>query len=397
MKWCLSLFLALAVPLCAQAVTISTVPVGNPNNPFELQPQGIFGQVATSYRIGVTEVTNTQYAEFLNAVADTDTYGLYDSNMGFSTKGGILRTGSSGNYNYTVKSPVPGVGPGGTAYSYGDKPVVYVSWYDAVRFTNWLHNSQGNGSTETGAYTLLGGTATPSNADSITRSAGATWFLPTENEWYKAAYYDGTAGVYYDYPAGADALPNNNLPTSDNGNSANFLQEDPETDPDNTTGSLDYPFTAVGAYALSESPYGTRDQAGNVWEWNQTLLGSGLRGRRGGAWSSEQSTLNAAHQDSFAASFQTDSVGFRVATVATSSPLAGDFDNDGKVDASDYVVWRKTIGTPAGYTQWRTNFGRVASGSGSASSSSIPEPASGVLFLFGAIFALRRRRRNLAS
>ena len=75
----------------------------------------------------------------------------------------------------------------------GDKPVNFVSWYDAIRFANWLNNGQGDGDTETGAYTLLGGTPTPSNGSSITRNPGATWFLPSEDEWYKAAYYQPAA------------------------------------------------------------------------------------------------------------------------------------------------------------------------------------------------------------
>jgi hypothetical protein len=57
--------------------------------------------------------------------------------------------------------------------------------------------------------------------------------------------------------------------------------------------------------------------------------------------------------------------------------LAGDYNGDGKVDAADYVVWRKFDGTPAGYDRWRANFGATA-GSGaaidSAGNSSVPEP-----------------------
>ena len=79
----------------------------------------------------------------------------------------------------------------------------------------------------------------PTNADSITRNAGATWFVPTENEWYKAAYYNGATSSYFDYPTATDTAPNNNLPTADTGNSANFLAAMP------TTGDLSYPMTAV--------------------------------------------------------------------------------------------------------------------------------------------------------
>jgi formylglycine-generating enzyme required for sulfatase activity len=79
-------------------------------------------------------------------------------------------------------------------------PVTHVSWGNAARFTNWLHNGQptsaeGPGTTETGAYALNGAT---SNDDllAVSRSAGAKWFIPSEDEWYKAAYYDPVAGHY---------------------------------------------------------------------------------------------------------------------------------------------------------------------------------------------------------
>jgi formylglycine-generating enzyme required for sulfatase activity len=377
MKTVFAITAVLLLPLGADAVTINTVLVGNPGNASDLQPQGLFGSVATSYRIGTTEVTNAQYVEFLNAVAAADPYGLYDLFMGFSTRGGITRSGSSGSYIYAVKSPAAGQGPGGTDYTYGDKPVVYVTWYDAVRFANWLHNGQGSGSTESGAYTLLGGTPTPSNADSITRSAAAKWFLTSENEWYKAAYYNAAADVYYDYPIATDTPPDNNLPSADTGNSANYL-----IGSNTSTGNLDYPHTTAGGYGFSDSPYGTFDQGGNVWEWNQSLLAAGMRGRRGGAWSTEAPTLAAANQGSYGASLATDNIGFRVASVPDPDALAGDFNGDGNVDAADYVTWRKTAGTQDQYNAWRANFGMSSPGAGSASHlANVPEPA---LWLLGA-------------
>ncbi len=136
------------------------------------------------YLIGTYEVTNAQYAEFLNAKAASDPLGLYNTSMGdpstnstFVGHGGITRSGSSGSYSYSAIA------------GRGDMPVNYVSFYDSLRFANWLNNGQGSGDTETGAYTLLGGTAAPSNGMTVTRNAGATIFLTSENEWYKAAYY----------------------------------------------------------------------------------------------------------------------------------------------------------------------------------------------------------------
>jgi len=395
MRVLLALAAAVFAPLSVQAVTIDTVLIGNPNNPFDVQPQGIFGTVSTTYRIGLTEVTNAQYVEFLNAVAASDPYHLYNTSMGGLDQGGIIQSGSDGSYTYAVKPDVLVEDPGGNyTYTYGDKPVVFVSWYDAIRFTNWLHNGQGSGDTETGAYTLGAvnpDNGVPINGDSIMHNVGAKWFLPTENEWYKAAYYDGSTSEYYNYPTGSDTVPNNNLPTADTGNSANFLEGI-----NTTTGNLSYPYTSVGAYTLSASPYGTFDQAGNVWEWDETRdpTGMGLRFRRGGAWDSDATTLAGSNQGSFAATSERYSLGFRVASIPDPDGLAGDFNNDGTVDAADYVIWRKMGGSPEQYNEWRANFGMSSPGGGSFNVSAVPEPAGSVVALGGALAFFGRRRRS---
>ena len=82
----------------------------------------------------------------------------------------------------------------------------YVSFYDALRFANWLHNgqpagAQGPATTETGAYAI---TAQGIADNSIARNAGASVALASEDEWYKAAYYDAAGASYFDYPAGTD-------------------------------------------------------------------------------------------------------------------------------------------------------------------------------------------------
>jgi len=93
---------------------------------------------------------------------------------------------------------------------YENRPVVFVSFLDAMRFANWLGNGQGRGNTETGAYTLTLGGLAP-------RNAGATVWIPSENEWYKAAYHQpaaqgGDADNYWLYPTGSNATPNSRPP-----------------------------------------------------------------------------------------------------------------------------------------------------------------------------------------
>jgi formylglycine-generating enzyme required for sulfatase activity len=275
----------------AQALTITTIPIGNSGNAAD--GTGGFGSVAYPFRMGMTEISNAQYVEFLNTVAGSDPYSLYKEAVSPSpfaspacpTCAGITRDGMPGGYRYAVKPPAVGQGPGGTDYSYENKPAVYVTRFDAMRFVNWLHNGQGSGDTESGAYTLLGGTPFPSNWDSITRSPGARWWLPSESEWYKAAYYNPDTGLYSSYPTRTSSLPNNHLPSGDTGNSANFGCELGTC----TTGKSTYPMTDVGAYTLSPSYYGTFDQAGNAYEWDESIITSSAgksAGRRGGSWDS---------------------------------------------------------------------------------------------------------------
>jgi hypothetical protein len=62
--------------------------------------------------------------------------------------------------------------------------------------------------------------------------------------------------------------------------------------------------------------------------------------------------------------------------------LAGDFNGDGRVNAADYVVWRKTDVTQVGYDAWRMNFGATSgSGATTLSASQVPEPSAAALIL----------------
>jgi hypothetical protein len=198
--------LSMLIATSASAVTIDWTFVGNAGNACDRVTRGCFGTVSYAYNIGTYEVTNAQYVEFLNAKAASDPLALYNTNMGTSVYGGITRSGSPGGYSYTAIA------------SREDMPVNFVSFYDALRFANWLNNGQGSADTETGSYTLLGGTATPSNGTSVTRSGNASIFLSTENEWYKAAYYDALSSSYFDFPAGSDTQTVCSTPTANRAN-----------------------------------------------------------------------------------------------------------------------------------------------------------------------------------
>jgi MYXO-CTERM domain-containing protein len=330
-----SLLAALAVVVFslvpARAITIPTVPVGNAGNTGDVQNDGTFGAVAYNYRIGTTEVTVGQYTDFLNALAATDTYALYNTSMATNLNiAGIARSGSSGSYTYSViGSP--------------NKPVTYVSWGGAARFANWLHNGQPTGAqdagtTEDGAYTLNGAT---SNAalNAVSRNSGATWFIPSEDEWYKAAYHknDGVTGNYWHYPTSTDSIPYSDQPPGSDAptqsNTANFLKDDSMangyddgyavTGSTSLSSSQNY-LTNAGAYTLSASPYGTFDQGGNVYEWNEALISIGgnlFRAYRGGSWKNSFAILAASGQFANPPAFESDLIGFRVATIPEPSTV----------------------------------------------------------------------------
>jgi hypothetical protein len=81
--------------------------------------------------------------------------------------------------------------------------------------------------------------------------------------------------------------------------------------------------------------------------------------------------------------------------------LPGDFNGDDRVDAADYVVWRKTDGTTAKYNEWRGNFGATAgAGSGLGIGGAVAEPGGAVLLMagFAALCAYRPgQRRSIAT
>ena len=301
-------------------VVIETVTVGNPGNPGELSGEGaggfgptrICGAVDYVYEIGKFEVTAGQYCAFLNAVAATDTYDLYNTLMDSESMGcQITRNGTSGSYTYDFSGR-----PSGAEADWVDRPVNWISWGDAARFANWLHNGQPTGAqdlstTEDGSYFLDGATSA-TELSPVTREPDATWVIPSEDEWYKAAYHknDGVTGHYWDYPTASDRYPT--------------LEPPPGTDL--TYGSANgyydgyvigspYYRNEVGAYDAkpSVSPYGTFDQAGNVREWNEAELGT-YRGQRGGSFL--QSMLDwAVLRDYVNPTSEYHDYGFRVARV----------------------------------------------------------------------------------
>ncbi len=297
------LLAVLLLPLPAYPVDFDWVTVGDPRNAADWTG---YGSVADTFLISEYEVTNAQYAEFLNAVDPTgadgmdpwgaaNTLGLYDWSMTWGDFGGIdfVEYNPDGS-KYVAKSGM------------SSKPVNYVSFFDSLRFANWLNNGQGAASTEAGAYTLLGGTSLPTNWATVTRNAGARIFLTSEDEWYKAAYYDAISTGYFGYPVGTDAVTTCATPAA-TPNTANC---------GNAVGDL----TDVGSYTGSASPYGTFDQGGNVYEWNEAIIVSNsntYRGLRGGSFSvlDDAFSLESSSRGFTDPTLDRERFGFRVAMI----------------------------------------------------------------------------------
>jgi hypothetical protein len=286
---------ASAVPM-TEVFVWPWVAVGRPGNFADPDPGhqhcGVFGNqacgaVADGFEIGKFEITNAQYADFLNAVAATDPHTLYNIDQPTGTVG-IGRSGSDGSYTYEVTA------------GRETMPVNWVMWYSALRYANWRHNGEPRGpqdgtTTEDGAYTFTGAwTVGP-------RNPGARFFLPTEDEWYKAAYYDPTSNTWFDYPAASDLITCT-APTAAP-HSANCAAPDSPGD-----------LTNRGAYSGSQSPSGTFDQGGNVAEWTETAIsGTGpLRAVRGGSFDLAASSLAAANRATADPQGLGENLGFRL-------------------------------------------------------------------------------------
>ena len=237
-----------------RGIGIDFVTIGNPGNigdtRAEANPYGC-GAVSSSYRIGKYEVTATQW-QTINTAA--------------------------------------GIGNPGT-WS-GNQPAASISWYDAARFCNYLTT----GNTEDGVYKFSGGLLTDIMGHEQAGSTyGIAYFLPTEDEWYKAAYYKPNGSGYSLYANGLSTIP-----APDNG--WNY-----------TGGAYDAPWN-VGTGGIAEQN-GTFDMMGNVWEWNETLFYGPCRGVRGASCFSFDRYIRSSDRADVSPDLEDYGIGFRVAEI----------------------------------------------------------------------------------
>ena len=184
---------------------------------------------------------------------------------------------SSGLQNASSSTDHGGVGLAGE-----NTPTNNVSWYEAAAFVNWLNTSKGyqpayNLTFSNGAWSMLlwsvEGSWSQGGVNRY-RHKNAHYFLPSDNEWYKAAYYDpnkpGGAG-YWMYPTGSDTPPEQVSNTGTGKGGAGWNYGGAGTDPGTTVYGLASWSAPADINACGGlSPYGTMGQGGNVAQWVET-------------------------------------------------------------------------------------------------------------------------------
>jgi sulfatase modifying factor 1 len=260
----------------ANQFTIDFVPISGSTN-----PTSGYGVVNNDYRMGTYEVSNDQWNKFKASAGGTVTGSpstAYDQNPQFA----------------------------GT-----NVPTNNVSWYEAAQFVNYLNMSKGyqaaykfTGAQGTGNYTFTPWDVidTGYNSANPYRNSNAIYFLPTEDEWVKAAYWNGTSLQTY-------ATIGDVYPTQGNGTNGGW--------------NYDY-YTMKQPWAVtigSQELNGTYNMMGNVWEWNETLVSGSSFGNRGGSYSNNDNYLASSARYYNSPSDEYDNIGFRVASVPEPATL----------------------------------------------------------------------------
>jgi formylglycine-generating enzyme required for sulfatase activity len=262
--------------------TLDFVPISGATN-----PTSGYGIVNNAYRMGTYEITNDQWTKFkaaYGAVTGVPTY-AYDADF----------------YDY------------GTGIT--DVPTNRVSWYEAAQFVNWLNTSTGHqaaykftGTIHTSDYAMATWSdAEASGGTNLYRHKDAFYFLPTEDEWVKAAYWNGTELQTYATKAG-ESLTQGDVVS---GTGWNYYHNRYATDP---YGSWD---VGSGSQELN----GTYDMMGNIWEWMENPYTTGdyvagsSRWLRGGFWDAESDFFVSSSRSTNSPAYESYLIGFRVASV----------------------------------------------------------------------------------
>ena len=265
----------------ANQFTIDFVPILGTTN-----PASGFGIVNNDYRMGRFEITNQQWTKFKAGL-------------------GVPVTGApSSAYDGTP------------SWTGTNVPTNNVSWYEAAQFVNWLNTSTGHqaaykftGTQGTGDYSLATWSVTEaSGGTNLYRHKDAFYYLPTEHEWVKAAYWDGTALRTYATKPGESLHQGDGI----SGTGWNYYDDGYATDP--------YGPWNVGSG--SEELNGTFDMMGNVFEWMESPYGGSIygtgstRAMRGGSYVGydDDYFLASSNRHYYDPYLESGGLGFRVAS-----------------------------------------------------------------------------------
>lgn len=247
-------------------------------------PESGYGIVQKDYRMGTYEITNDQWDKF-------------------RAEAGVTVIGSP-SFAYDAD-------PGWVGESI---PTNNVSWYEAAQFVNWLNTSTGHhpaydftGTQGTDGYALATWSTTEAfGGTNLYRHKDAFYYLPTENEWVKAAYWNGTSLQTYATKSSESFHQGNGV----NGSGWNYFDSGYATNPHGPW--------AVGSG--SEELNGTYDMMGNVWEWTESPYSdpnygtASHRGLRGGSYYNYSSHLTSPYRGYDYPHEEFDTSGFRVAS-----------------------------------------------------------------------------------
>jgi formylglycine-generating enzyme required for sulfatase activity len=265
----------------------------------------LFGTSGNKFTIDFVSIGNAGNA------ADTTTYGEVPYEYRVSTyeisQDTIAMATASGMANVTAGAWI------------GHQPAATITWYEAAAFVNFLNTNSG----KTAAYNLtFSGSwsmalwsseqAWTAGGTNRYRNKDAYYFLPSENEWYKAAYYHPAGSNYFLYPTASSSVPNV-VSSGTHAHSAVYSTNVRPADVD-IAGGL--------------SPYRTMGQGGNVYEWNESAFdgsnssSSEVRVIRGGDWAVSQIELRSSTRDYGLPTLEEAIIGFRVASVPEPSTYA---------------------------------------------------------------------------
>ncbi len=259
--------------------SIEFTSIGNPGNPADTtgSPNRV-GSVAYNYRISTYEVSEQM---------------IVNANAQSAADGNPL------NIPRAIRGP--------------NKPAAGMTWLHSIKFVNWLNSNSGNPPAynidPNGDFQLWQPGDPGYSPDNLYRNRLAKYFLPSLDEWYKAAYYDPVHNVYYDFPAGSDNVPDGIDSPGDP--SFDVVFDDGDHNP------LPNDVMNVGL----PSPYGTRGQGGNIWERLETEFDrvndstNGDHEARGGDWDNDLSSLRSTQRglDRWNQGFS--HIGFRVSSI----------------------------------------------------------------------------------